>query len=262
MNKIKKASKPDIEKIDKAKRKKAISRAKKARVDVHIKSGRIKGGKKTKIKPIKVKHKQTRKYTKYASKSQIEKHIVNGQFVFSKKMQKQYNELNKRFGLTPLEYLNLYYGTRKANAKGRRLAKEDSLYHIRFSLKMPRIRTRADYERRMMTLNFVLDREYKQKVNERYKAQFMHNINIILSDRAAQAINDLVKGMSASELKEFIEQNPDLEKIMYESDNERFTMFDKEAASMIETRLRTFLGLPEIDVLTKYDIAETQDLIR
>ena len=240
MNKIKKANKPDLT-PDKAKGKK-IKSAQKKTIKAKTKSKRVMASKRVKPRKISIKYKESARYTKFASKSQIEKHIVDGKIVFSKAMQKQYNLLNKRFGISKSEYLKLYYGVRKANAKGARLAKEDSLYHVKYSTKFNWVTSREDFEKLMRSVGKVLSRDYKERRNKEFKNRFMHNIEIILRDDAAKRINDIVKQMSAAQLKQFIDENPDLEKVMYESDPERFTSFDKEATSMIEARLRDFLG--------------------
>ena len=170
-------------------------------------------------------------------------------------MQKQYNLLANRFNISKSDYLNLYYGVRKANAKGARLAKEDSLYHVKYSTKFKWVQTKEDYKKLMKSISNVLSRDYKERRNKEFKERFMRNIETILRDDAARKVNNIVDEMTASELKMFIDENPDLEKVMYESDPERFTSFDKEATSMIETRLREFLNLPE-DVTDKINIQE------
>ena len=87
-------------------------------------------------------------------------------------------------------------------------------------------------------------------------------IELILSDKAARNINDLIKDMSASQLRQFIDENPDLEKVMYESDPEKFTSFDKEATSLIENRLREFLHKPYVDIESEYDVSSPDELIK
>ena len=261
MNKIKKASKPDLQ-PDKAKGKKIKSSRKKTK-KIKYKSKAIKAPSKRVKVQIKVKYKEKQRWTKFASKSQIQKHLVNGKFVFSKAMQKEYNLLNKRFGLSEMEYLKLYYGVRKANAKGARLSKIDSLYHVKYSRKFENtIYTREDYVKYMKSVSKVLSRDYKERQNKLFKERFMKNIETILSDRAAKNVNDIIKNMTAEELSQFIDENPDIEKVMYESDPEKFTTFDKEATTMIESRLQEFLGKPVEDPLFKYDVASRDFLLR
>ena len=265
MNKIKKANTVDTE-VQKVKAKK-IKRSKRKTVKPKISSGKIKARNKA-IKPkfsqSKVKYQSSSRYVKFASKSQLQKHIVNGKYVFTKQQQAQYNLLNKRFGISELEYLKLYYGVRKANAKGARLAKtESSLYHVKYSRKFKNtIYSKEDYLKYMKSISKVLSRDYKERMNREFKERFMQNIEAILTDKAAKNINEIVQQMTASELRAFIDDNPDLEKVMYESDPEKFTTFDKEATSLIENRLRDFLGKPIIDPLFEYDISSTDDLIK
>lgn len=90
----------------------------------------------------------------------------------------------------------------------------------------------------------------------------MANIELILTDAAAKSVNEIVEEMSALDLKRFMDENPDLEKVMYESKSDNFTSFDKEATSMIENRLLNFLGKPKVDLLTKYDVPDTDYLIK
>ena len=260
MNKIKKASKPDT-KPEKAKGKK-IKQSRRKTLKPNIKSGRIKGDKKAKMPKIRIKYSEKSRFTKFVSKSQLQKHIIDGKFVFSKAMTKQYNTLKHRFGLSELEYLKLYYGVRKANAKGRRLAKEDSLYHVKYSTKFKGVMDRYDYKVLMESIGRVLSPDYKKRKNEEFKKRFMQNIEMILSDKAARNINELINEMTASELKQFIDENPDLEKVMYESDPEKFTTFDKEATSLIENRLREFLHKGYKDIETEYDVASASELIK
>ena len=268
MNKIKKADKPDLT-PDRSKGKKIKSSRKKTlqpkykTKKIKAPSKRIKAPSKAKSKQVKIKYGSTQRWTRFASKSQIQKHLVNGKYVFSKAMQKEFNILHARFGLSEKEYLNLYYGVRKANAKGARLSKIDSLYHVKYSRKFKNtIMTREDYVKYMKSISNVLSRDYKERKNKEFKERFMRNIELILSDKAAKNINELIKNMSADELSRFIDENPDLEKVMYESDPEKFTTFDKEATSMIENRLLDFLGRPVEDLEFKYDISDERDLIK
>lgn len=260
MNKIKKAGKVDLEPVKSKKSK--ITKAKKSTYKPKIKSGHIKGTKKAKIKQISIKYKEQNRYIKLVSKKQLEKHIIDGNFVFSKSMTKQYNTLNKRFGLSQLEYLNLYYGIRKANAKGARLGKIDSLYHVKYSTKFKRMHDRADFERYMASIKNVLRRDYKERKNKLFKERFINNIKLILEDKPAEEVIKLVKEMDALQLKQFLDENPDLEKVMYESKSENFTSFDKEATSLIENRLLNFLGKEPVDIKTKYDVKDAEDLIK
>lgn len=261
MNKIKKAGKPDLT-PDKTKGKKIKTSRKKTKT-IKYKSKAIKAPSKAKNLRIKVKYKERQRWTRFASKSQIQKHIVNGKFVFSNAMQKEYNLLNKRFGLSHIEYLKLYYGVRKANAKGARLSKIDSLYHVKYSRKFENtIYTREDYAKYMKSIAKVLSRDYKERQNKLFKDRFIKNIETILSDRAAKNVIEIIKDMSAEELSRFIDENPDIEKVMYESDPEKFTTFDKEATTMIESRLQEFLGRPVEDPLYKYDVASRDFLLR
>lgn len=260
MNKIKKASKPDT-RPEKAKGKKIKSGRKKT-IKPKIKAGRIKASLKAKAPRVSIKYNKKARYSKFVSKSQLEKHIVNGKFVFSRAMERQYNTLRNRFNISKSDYLKLYYGVRKANAKGSRLAKEDSLYHVKYSTKFKYVKDRYDYEMLMKSIGRVLSPDYKKKRNQEFKERFMHNIELILSDKAARNINDLIKDMSASQLRQFIDENPDLEKVMYESDPEKFTSFDKEATSLIENRLREFLHKPYVDIETEYDVSSPDELIK
>ena len=256
MNKIKKASTVDTE-VQKVKSKK-IKRSKRKTVKPKISSGKIKAQNKA-IKPkfsqSKVKYQSSSRYVKFASKSQLQKHIVNGKYVFTKQQQAQYNLLNKRFGITELEYLKLYYGVRKANAKGARLAKnESSLYHVKYSLTFKRIETREDFNRIMKSIKNVLSRDYREKKNAEYIKRFKRNIEYILDSESAKRVIAIVDKLSAQELYQFIEENPDLEKVMYESKTDNFTSFDKSATSLIENRLNEFLGNPVEEIYTPEQI--------
>lgn len=260
MNKIKKAGKVDLEQ-QKSKKSK-ITKAKKSTYKPKIKSGRIKGVKKTKIPKVSVKVKQEGKYSKFMPKKVLEQ-ITNGTYTFTKAQARQYNQLNKRAGITKYEYLKMYYGVRKANAKARRLAKEgNALYSIKYSTKFKRIHTKYDYQVLMTSVSKVLSRDYKEKRNLEYIERFKNNVYAILSDAAAENIIKLVDKMSAAQLKDFIDENPDIEKIMYESDPEKFSSFDREATSLLENRLRNYLGLDTVDIQTKYDVQSESDLIR
>ena len=260
MNKIKKAGKVDLEPVKSKKSK--ITKAKKSTYKPKIKSGRIKGTKKAKIPKVSVKVKQEGKYSKFMPKKVLEQ-ITNGTYTFTRAQAKQYAQLHKRSGITKYEYLKLYYGIRKANAKGRRLAKDgNALYSIKYSTKFNRVRDKYDYQVLMSSISKVLSRNYKEKRNLEFKQRFINNIYTILSDAAAQNIVKLIENMSAEQLKDFIDENPDLEKIMYESDPEKFSSFDKEATSLIENRLRNYLGLDEKDIQTEYDVQSESDLIK
>lgn len=261
MNKIKKASKVDTELLKSKKSK--ITKAKRKAYKPKIKSGRITGGKKAKILTIRVKVKEKGFYSKFITKKELEKHLVKGMYVFTKAQEMQYQMLRNRFNISKYEYLKFYYGVRKANAKARRLAKGgDSLYAVKFSTKMKRIFDKYDYNKYMNAIEDVLRRDYKQRKNKQYKDRFIDNIYSVLDERAAKNIEDLVKDMTADQLYDFMDQNPDLDKIMYESKPEKFSSFDKEATSMIETRLRDYLGLEYEDPTVKYDIEKEEDLIK
>jgi len=262
MNKIKKAGTVDTEKI-KAKKSK-VNKSRKKTIKPKIDSKRIKASKKAKMPKISIKYKEQQRYSKFVSKSQLQKHLDSrGNYIFTKAQQKQYNILKKRFNITPLEYLKLYYGIRKANAKGARLGKDNaSLYHVKYSTKFNRVKDKYDYKVLMQSISKVLSRDYKEKRNAEFKRRFMQNIQYILTDKAARNVNDIIKNMTAEQLAQFIDENPDLEKVMYESKTDNFTSFDKEATSMIENRLLEFLGKDDVDVLTKYDVGSTDDLIR
>lgn len=242
MNKIKKAGTVDKEVI-KTKRSK-INKGKKASIRPYPKAKRIIGSLIIKF-PKKRKTTQAKqKYVNLISKSQLQKHLNDrGQYIFSRQQEKQYQTLLNRFSLSRLEFLKLYYGVRKANVKGARLSKEnDALYHVKYSTKFKRIMDRYDYNAYMSSIKKVLDPKYKEKRNKEFKRRFMQNIEYILNDSSAKRVNDIVKNMTAAQLASFIEENPDLEKVMYESKPDNFTSFDKEATSMIENRLNEFLG--------------------
>ena len=262
MNKIKKAGTVDTS-VQKGKSSK-INNVHKKTKKIKARSKAIKGSKKIKPRRIRIKYQETQRYSKFVSKSQLQKHLNDrGQYIFSRQQQKQYDLLNKRFGLSKLDYLKLYYGVRKANAKGARLGREnDVLYHVKYSTKFKRVMDRYDYNMLMASIGRVLDPKYKQKRNAEFKRRFMQNIQYILSDKAARNVNEIIKGMTAEQLARFIDENPDLEKIMYESKSDNFTMFDKTATSLIENRLEDFLGRNQSDLRTKYDVANTDDLIR
>lgn len=260
MNKIKKAGKVDLQPVKSKKTK--ITKAKKSTYKPKIKSGRIKGHKKAKVPKISVKVKQGGKYSKFMPKKVFEQ-ITNGTYTFTRAQAKQYETLHKRSGITKYEYLKLYYGVRKANAKGRRLAKDGTaLYSIKYSTKFNRVRDKYDYNVLMSSLSKVLSRGYKDQRNQEFKQRFINNVYTILSDRAAKNIVDLIENMSAAQLADFIDQNPDIEKIMYESDPEKFSSFDKEATSLLENRLRDYLNMPTIDIQTTYDVNSETDLIK
>lgn len=246
MNKIKKAGKVDTS-VPKGKKSKINKGGKKTKI-IKYRSQRILGSLSVKIGRGKGKAKKPRKIS-LISQKQLQQHLDNrGNYIFTKQQQKQYEKLNKRFTLSKLEFLKLYYGVRKANAKGARLAKEnDVLYHVKYSTKFKRIMDRYDYNTYMKSIMNVLDPKYKEKRNKEFKDRFMRNIEYILSDAAAKKVNDIVRKMSAEQLASFIEENPDLEKVMYESKPDNFSSFDKEATSMIENRLNEFLGkdIPE-----------------
>lgn len=261
MNKIKKASKVDTQPIKSKKSK--MTKAKRKAYKPKIKSGRIIASKKAKFPKISVKVKEKGYYSKFISKRELEKHLVNGKYVFTRAQEKQYMHMLSRFNMTRYEYLKFYYGVRKANAKGRRLAKAgDALYSVKFSTKMNRIFDRYDYNVYMRAIENVLSRNYKAKKNREFRKRFIDNIYNILDERAAKNIEDLVNEMSTEDLYNFIEDNPDLEKVMYESNPEKFTSFDKEATSLIETRLRDYMNMDQEDMTLKYDISDESDLIK
>lgn len=137
------------------------------------------------------------------------------------KKEKQYNELKKRFNITPQEFLNYYNNVRKANKKGAKLKKQsNALYGIKFSTEIKHIKNRKDFEKYTISLNNVLQENYRTEMNKKYKSVLYDNLKKMFGTKGANYLSDKLNRFSDVELKEFFDDNDDLTILLYDSDTQ------------------------------------------
>lgn len=136
------------------------------------------------------------------------------------KAERQYQEVRKRFNITRREWQQYYNDIRRANAKGRRLERQgDSAYIPKFSTKTTRLRTRADFSKHRRAVNNVLQRDYRERVNERVRGNFIKNAqNYFGNTREAQNLILRIKALNDRQLTELYNSNKELGTIIYDSD--------------------------------------------
>lgn len=138
----------------------------------------------------------------------------------SPKMERQFQELKKRFNLTRAEFEEYYKGIRKANIKGQRLKKQpDALRTVKYSLEVHHIKTRQEFTRYSKSVQSTLQRSYKKRTNIAQRERLYGNISILYGNsEVANTLIALLNSMSDSELLQFLRENKDLEPLAYDSD--------------------------------------------
>lgn len=143
----------------------------------------------------------------------------------SAKMERQYQELRKRFRLTRAEFAEYYQNVRKANIKGQRMKKQpDALKTVKYSLEVAHIRTRQEFTNYRKSVGRVLERGYKQRSNLVVRQRLYSNLSLIYSDSddglslSYSYLVDLLNLMTDAELQQFLKDNKDIQPIAYDSD--------------------------------------------
>lgn len=138
----------------------------------------------------------------------------------SAKMERQYQELRKRFRLTRAEFAEYYQNVRKANIKGQRMKKQpDALKTVKYSLEVHHIKTRSEFTKYKKSVSYILARSYKKESNIRQRDRLYGNIDLIYGfNEQSQNLIRLLSTLSDSELLTFLDQNKDLKPLAYDSD--------------------------------------------
>lgn len=139
----------------------------------------------------------------------------------SAKMERQYQELRKRFRLTRAEFAEYYQNVRKANVKGQRLKKQaDALITVNYSLEVHHILTRAEFTKYKKSVNKVLERDYRKRSNLMIRERLYNNLGVIYTYDADKLNNliGLLNLMTDAELQQFLKENKDIQPVAYDSD--------------------------------------------
>lgn len=153
-----------------------------------------------------------------AKKNQTPKPRKNPYAFASRKMEQQFKELRSRFRITRTEFAQYYNDIRRANKKGQNLKRyEGALYIPKYSLSVASIRTRSDFTARVKSVENVLAKGYRQRVNTVLRNRFFANLSYAYG-RDADAVINIFMTMSDAQMEQWLRQNKDIEIAYYDSD--------------------------------------------
>lgn len=138
----------------------------------------------------------------------------------TKKAFNQWQKIKKNFVISLSEYNEYYKNIRKANAKGRRMAKKDNtLYIPKFSLKkLPQSRKeKTKYEK---AIKEVLGRNYRTSKNKEIRNRFFGNLQLVFGLEDARVLTCYFDRMTDDEFERFFKENSDLDFLRYGSPDE------------------------------------------
>lgn len=136
------------------------------------------------------------------------------------KFEKQWKQIKKkRIRITKREFKQYYELVRKANRK------LSSSYYTRqafdtrkFSYSISHITSTSEFKKRFAKITEVLGRGYRKKSNLAIRQRMYSNLESVFDIAGASRLITLFEQLADNELLEFFKENPDIERIAYESD--------------------------------------------
>ena len=142
----------------------------------------------------------------------------------SKKMEKQFQELRKRFKLTRSEFAEYYTNIRKANKKAQNLKRYgNALYRPHYTTEVTGIRTRQEFALRQKSLKTVLSKQFRSVQNYELRQRLYANLFYTYGAEAQNVINEL-ETLTDTQIKNFFDENDDIEFAFYDSDQNSVAM--------------------------------------
>ncbi len=132
---------------------------------------------------------------------------------------KQWAEVKKSTNLSKKEFREWYENVRRANRKTSRMRRSGrALYAPKFSTSIKGMSTHA-FRVGIKKFRSVLERGYRVTTNKDIRNRFNRNIKFIFGGRATSRIRERLGELNDEQFFTWIEENPDLEKIAYDSEN-------------------------------------------
>lgn len=138
----------------------------------------------------------------------------------TKKQTFQYKRLSRKFKISEREYKEYYDMLRKSRRKSMRMARDDSsLFVPHYSYKIENIlNTRKDFLDKRRSVRQFLKNDYKKRQNLKSRANIKRNLMKTFENdvRTKKVIGQFMK-LSDKQLNQFLMENPDIQKIAYDS---------------------------------------------
>ncbi len=156
------------------------------------------------------------------------------------KLQKQLEELQKRFDISEHEFSQYYRNVRKANIKGQRMKKQGNAFYVpKYSYGVKHIKTREDFDRYFDSVYNVLSPTYRVERNLKHREILYNNLIKIFGSEGGEYLINQFEKMSDRDLKAFFDKNDDLEILFYDSDTEIGKFMDWTVATF-DDRIDSF----------------------
>lgn len=180
----------------------------------------------------------------------------------TKKAFNQWQKVKKNFKISLSEYNDYYKSIRKANAKGRRMAKRDNtLYIPKFSLKkLPQTRKeKTKYEK---AIKEVLGRNYRTSKNKEIRDRSFGNLQVVFGLEDARVLTCYFDRMSDAEFEMFFKINSDLDFLRYGSPDEcsRLARLLQITYLKILERIKEFMKKEHINLVKRMSNDEKEVL--
>lgn len=158
--------------------------------------------------------------------------------------EKQYQAMREKFKLTRAEFLQYWQDVRRANRKGKRLReKSNTLYVPRYTTKFDEVITsRREFTKHRKSIDKVLSKNYQREMNYDLRHRYYTNLRRALGPRAESLIRQF-KSLNNAQFKQFIDENEDLESLIYESQASKIIDFLDITVETIKKRVNNFAGV-------------------
>ena len=158
--------------------------------------------------------------------------------------EKQYQARREKFKLTRAEFLRYWQDVRRANRKGKRLReKSNTLYVPRYTTKFDEVITsRREFTKHRKSIEKVLSKNYQREMNYDLRQRYYTNLRRALGPRAESLVRQF-KTLNNAQFKQFIDENEDLESLVYESQASKIIDFLDITVETIKKRVNNFAGV-------------------
>jgi hypothetical protein len=135
------------------------------------------------------------------------------------KFEKQWRFIkSRRIKITKREFKEYYTNVRKANRKiGGKNFQSKSLDKRKISNSIWRITNLREFRQAQARINKILTRNYVRENNERLRQQFYNNLEYLYTEENSYMLKDLFSQLDDNKLVEFMQENPDIERMQYAS---------------------------------------------
>lgn len=136
------------------------------------------------------------------------------------KFEKQWRQIKKkRIRITKREFKQYYELVRKANKKlSSNYYMQKAFDTRKFTYSISHITTTSEFKKRMARVTEVLGRGYRKKSNLAIRQRLYSNLENVFDTAGASRLVTLFEQLADNELLEFFKENPDIERIAYESE--------------------------------------------